>query len=197
MISNAFLHSLAPLMEYPTAQLGAQTHYCADLLQQEHPEWREQFEPFLAFVTDTSFTRVQELYTNTFDLQVVCYPYVGYHLFGESYKRGALLAKLKEEYRAVGLVNEAELPDHVGLVLRFLALLPPEQQAIKTEIISTCFLVALKRMQGYFKAENPYQQLFRLLFEVLAAEYPCDDRFAQIDLSMYSYGEGLTLNPPC
>jgi len=39
---------------------------------------------------------MEELYTRTFDLQAVCSPYVGYQLFGDSYKRGIFMARLNE-----------------------------------------------------------------------------------------------------
>ncbi len=109
----------ADLLEYPTAvNLAEKAGACADLLA---PATAALLNEFRAFVEQSPPERLEELYTNTFDLQVVCYPYVGYHLFGESYKRGAFLARLNEGYCAHGFSAGKELPDHLGVILRFLA----------------------------------------------------------------------------
>ncbi len=76
---------------------------------------------FCSFVEQASPARLEELYTGTFDLQAVCYPYVGYHLFGDSYKRGMFMAQLNAGYRERGFSAGNELPDHVAVILRFLA----------------------------------------------------------------------------
>jgi nitrate reductase assembly molybdenum cofactor insertion protein NarJ len=37
----------------------------------------------LEFAGSTPASRLEEIYTGTFDLNLVCFPYPGYHLFGE------------------------------------------------------------------------------------------------------------------
>ncbi len=90
----------------------------------------ELFRSFVLQIEQIPLERMEEIYTSTFDMQPVCYPYIGYQLFGESYKRGAFMAQLNHAFsETYGEANgEAtfsagnELPDHVAVVLRFLAI---------------------------------------------------------------------------
>ncbi len=51
----------------------------------------------------------------------ICALHIGYHLFGESYKRSLFLLGLKERYQAEGFDAGSELPDHIAVMLRFCA----------------------------------------------------------------------------
>ncbi len=112
----------AALLEYPTADLEQHARDCCDLLAAAGSPAAALLVRFWRYVQAASPERMEELYTRTFDLQVICSPYVGYQLFGESYKRGAFMARLNEGYRARGYAAGNELPDHVAVVLRYLAL---------------------------------------------------------------------------
>ena len=113
----------AVALDYPGPALAEDARACRGLLAQFNSEAAGRMEEFGAFLSQTHLGQVQEVYTNAFDLQPVCYPYVGYQLFGESYKRGAFLVKLQEEYRARGFSAGKELPDHLPVMLRFLSVL--------------------------------------------------------------------------
>ena len=74
-----------------------------------------------------------------------CYPYIGHHLLGESYRRSRFMVGLQERYREHGFeVPPEELPDHVLVVLRFLAHAPDSDLA--EEIVGEALLPALARM---------------------------------------------------
>jgi nitrate reductase delta subunit len=168
----------ADLLEYPTsADLAERARACADLLD---PAAAALLNEFRAFVEQSPPERLEELYTNTFDLQVVCYPYVGYHLFGESYKRGAFLARLNEGYQARGFSSGKELPDHLGVVLRFLA--RGEGGEFGQTLLDEGLIPAVNAMVGTFGDEhsqststehsrsnggNPYSKVLRALLLVL------------------------------
>jgi nitrate reductase delta subunit len=120
-------------------------------------------ESFYRAMEPRSLEQMQELYTTTFDMQPVCYPYLGYQLFGESYKRGAFMAQLNEAYHASGYSAGQELPDHISVVLRFIGLDPVNRQGgFCQALLSEGLMPALGRMLQTFGAqsENPY---FRLL----------------------------------
>ncbi len=85
------------------------------------PQAGERLAGFEHWVNHEQLSRVQEIYTSTFDLQGLCCPYVGYQLFGESYQRSWFMARLNEGYRQKGYDCGSELPDHVVMVLRFLS----------------------------------------------------------------------------
>jgi len=152
----------ADILEYPTPGLAEQVGACGELLATVSPEAAARLAGFQGFVDQTPLGRLEEIYTGTFDLQVVCYPYVGYQLFGESYKRGAFLAKLNGEYRAHGFSAEGELPDHLAVVLRFLAVV--ENEDVKRDLITECLVPALERMKQPFEGKaNPYSEVIRAL----------------------------------
>lgn len=157
----------ADVLEYPTPKLASQAKECAELLLMESPKAAALMGGFHTFVERTSLDRLEELYTSTFDLQMVCYPYVGYHLFGESYKRGAFLAKLNEHYRAHGFSAGKELPDHVAVLLRFLAMDADED--FNSTLVSEGLVPALDEMvEAFGDKRNGYRQVvqaLRLLLE--------------------------------
>jgi len=152
----------AEILEYPTPELAERVRAALKLLGSAHPEAAEELNAFRAFVEQTPLEKLEELYTHTFDLQVVCFPYVGYQLFGESYKRGAFLAGLKGQFKAYGFSSGNELPDHVSVVLRFLAI-PPEEE-IGGPLLREALIPALEKMLNSFKNEgHPYRRVLRAL----------------------------------
>jgi nitrate reductase delta subunit len=110
----------ADLLEYPAFTTPLKAGLCYEQLQMRQSEAGRLLESFYHHVDQRTTDQMQELYTGTFDMQPVCYPYVGYHLFGESYKRGAFMAHLNEAYRSSSFSAGKELPDHICVILRFL-----------------------------------------------------------------------------
>lgn len=164
------LSAFAKLLEYPWPErdVSADARSCRALLTEEAPEVVEEFDRFVAFVERETPARIEERYTGTFDLNPVVSPYVGYHLFGESYQRGTFMARLKETYAERDFaVNENELPDHLGILLRFLAV--TEDGPLTTDLVEECLLPALERMENVFEesSENPYASVIRVLRRVV------------------------------
>ncbi len=158
----------ADVLEYPThVDLAGQAKACADLLLPVSPGAAALLDGFHAFVEQTPSDRMEELYTSTFDLQVVCYPYVGYQLFGESYKRGAFLARLNEGYRARDFTIGTELPDHLPIILRFLALGGTGE--FGQTLLGEGVVPAVDKMAQTFgeNGDNPYSGVIRALLLVL------------------------------
>lgn len=140
----------ADLLDYPGPTLAEHARVCQALVAPEHPEAAALLRSFRAFVEERSLGELEEIYTGAFDLDTLsdldatCYPYVGHHLFGESYKRSAFLVGLRERYRAHGFTVEVEMPDHLAVVLRFLASSPDEDLA--AELVGEALVPALDRM---------------------------------------------------
>ncbi|HEX5809866.1 MAG TPA: nitrate reductase molybdenum cofactor assembly chaperone [Anaerolineales bacterium] len=169
-------HSVLPyglfagLLEYPTAAVAQQAEQCLEQLKPVHPEAAEAFERFACAMGQYSLEQIQELYTTTFDMQPVCYPYVGYHLFGESYKRGAFMARLNEAYRTFGYSAGEELPDHMSTILRFLGLDAANRQGeFCRSLVDEGLVPALGKMLQTFgsQSENPYHALLSALQLIL------------------------------
>ncbi|MBI2862426.1 MAG: nitrate reductase molybdenum cofactor assembly chaperone [Chloroflexi bacterium] len=140
----------AKMLGYPEPGLPEVVRECEALLLPGSEEATALLSRFRRFVEGTPLGRQEEIYTGTFELDPACYPYVGYHLFGETYKRSVFLLELKERYRAQGFVIENELPDHLAVLLWFLA--TTEDAVLAREIIHEALLPALERMMGKAKS---------------------------------------------
>jgi len=118
------LELFADLLEYPRPDLdvAATARECRELLAQESPEGAALLGEFVAFAERTPRDTVEEIFSATFDLNASCHPYVGYHMFGESYPRSLFLVELKERFRNKDFDQGVELPDHVAVMLRFLSM---------------------------------------------------------------------------
>lgn len=75
---------------------------------------------FINKVKLLSLSEWEELSTNTLDLSPTIAPYVGYQIWGESYKRGEFMANLNRQMMELEIDPEGELPDHLVPILRYL-----------------------------------------------------------------------------
>jgi nitrate reductase delta subunit len=170
--STGLLYDLfADMLEYPTLAIRQQSRQCLDLLQPTQPEAAKLLESFYQSLEKRTLGQMEELYTITFDMQPVCYPYVGYHLFGESYKRGAFMAQLNEAYCSFNYSAGNELPDHVSVILRFLGLdISRREDDFGKALLREGLIPAVEKMTDVLKkqANNPYTDIVSALLLVLA-----------------------------
>lgn len=146
------LDLMAEMLEYPQSDLTEPVRECQGLVSLDNPEAAAHLGEFHDFVAATPLGRLQEVYTGTFDLNAACDPYLGFHIFGESYKRSAFMVGLKERYRAHGFtIENSELPDHVAVVLRFLA--SCDDATLTGEIVHEALLPVLQKMIGKSEEE--------------------------------------------
>lgn len=156
----------AVLLEYPNNHPLHQFEVNWNSFGELNAEILQHIQKFREGISELSLTALQELYTRTFDLQMICYPYVGYHLFGESYKRGAFMSQLKERYQRYGFSAGNELPDHLGMLLRFISNIDDEEESVV--LIEDGLLPALKKMKKAFDGtQNPYGFLLIALDNLL------------------------------
>ena len=152
----------ADCLEYPTLLLSDRVNECISILTPFQAKAADLMRGFKTFLLQTPLGRMEEIYTHTFDLHGSCYPYVGYHLFGDGNHRGMFLAGLKEHYQVYHFSAGNELPDHLGVMLRFLA--NQEGEEDRDELIFLCILPALKKMlEGVRDRSNPYQGVLQAL----------------------------------
>jgi nitrate reductase delta subunit len=157
---------MAAFLEYPVSTSSELVGQCLEQMRFASAEAAGMFEKFAGASKQHSLEQMQELYTITFDMQPVCYPYVGYQLFGESYKRGAFMAQLNEAYHALGYSAGQELPDHLSVILRFLGRdANSHQEDFCHALINEGLIPALEKMLKVFRleSENPYVWLLSAL----------------------------------
>ena len=160
---------LADLLEYPTEDWRGRLELGQQLLASESPELRPDFQAFYREVENLPVVVLQEQYTRTFDLNPVCNLEIGYHLFGENYKRGIFLANLREMELAFVIHQARQLPDYLPLLLRLLVKLDDEE--LRGDLITECMLPALEKMlEAMSKAETPYHHLMKIVEAALKIE---------------------------
>jgi nitrate reductase molybdenum cofactor assembly chaperone NarJ/NarW len=113
----------ADLLEYPRPDLDVAqaARECRDLVAKQSSDAASLLDKFVSFAERTPPDLIEEIFSATFDLNASCHPYVGYHIFGESYPRSLFMLELKERFRNHNFDPGIELPDHIGTLLRFLS----------------------------------------------------------------------------
>ena len=163
--------ALAGLLEYPGVDWRARVQRCEELLAREHAGVPSEYDEFRSAVDGLSLAELQERYTQTFDLNPVCALDVGYHLFGENYKRGIFLANLHETEAPFDLKQGGQLPDYLPVLLRLAVKL--EDAELRTSLIVECLIPALNKMIEALKpGANPYRGVIAAVNEALKAECP-------------------------
>ena len=164
---------LADLLDYPVADWQSRCDECKDSLTAESESFVSQFSLFASETERLSLSDLQELYTRTFDLSPVCALDIGYHLFGENYKRGVFLANLRETEAPFDLGQEHQLPDYLPVLLRLLTKLTDEE--LRSALIVDCMIPALEKMlKTLSEGENPYRHLIAAVRATLQSEVSVD-----------------------
>lgn len=161
-----FLDSVADLLEYPAADWYGKLERCKlHGLREDRPD-SEFFSEFCLGIHRMTLIELQELYTRTFDLNPKCALEIGYHLFGEDYKRGEFLARLREDQNDLELGQEKQLPDYLPVLLRLLSRTSAAEE--RAAMIGYCLIPGLDKIIEVFnKGENPYGNVIRFLMERL------------------------------
>jgi nitrate reductase delta subunit len=158
---------LAEVIDCPDPDLSQRVDECIALSAPiENGAVPGLLKEFRAFLGKMPLDTIKELYTRTFDLEPVCYPYVGYQLFGDGNHRGMFLAGLIEYYQIYDFSSGKELPDRLSVMLRFLA--RDDDKEEREELLSFCILPALRKLVQRFSEEgNPYRDLLKAILLLL------------------------------
>jgi len=124
---------------------------------------------FLDFLERSSPADAETAYARAFDFEPSTCLDVGYHLFGDTSRRGLFLAGLKRLYAGAGYETGPELPDHLPVMLRFLAAGTDFEE--RRELIDDCLVPAVAAIRrGLERQGHPYADLFGALRDELAGE---------------------------
>jgi nitrate reductase assembly molybdenum cofactor insertion protein NarJ len=159
---------------------------------------------------------LQELHTRTFDVQAITSLDIGYTLFGEDYKRGALLANLSAEHARAGNDCGLELADHLTNVLR---LLPRMADAdVREDFVRLLLVPALMAMLAEFEPDRvakkealyrrhhktiiesiegdgrtAYRHALEAVVEVLRQDFALDDEPVAVGISQFAGSVGTEM----
>lgn len=173
------LAQFADVLDYPQPGLAEKSRLCAQTVaRMALPSLAvdsHQLSPdallsaFAREVEPMTYGLQEEAYASTFDLGGA-YPYIGYQLLGETYKRSIFMLELKNRYHAYGLSEGDELSDHLVCILRYMNVLQDEEEFC--ELTQYAILPALDKVlhAARMRDENDHSAL-PLYLAVLQALY--------------------------
>ncbi len=175
----------ADILDYPGDGLLERVRMAEKAVSGDSPEASSLLLNFRTAIEALTPERVEEVYTAIFDLNATCHPYIGYQLFGETYKRSVFLVELKEHYRTHSFTApDNELADRLSIMLRFVS--ECSDLELVTDIIEFGFAPSLAKMirekeptikEPEQKEYNPYSSVLRALQVVLDVEPPSAELF--------------------
>ena len=140
---------LAVLFGYPGPSFETDLVRASEYCEADYPAAARSIREFGRLVPKGDLLAQQELYTRTFDVQPITSLDIGYTLFGEDYKRGALLANLSAEHKRAGIDCGIELGDHLTNVLKLLPRL--SDASFREEFVQVLLGPALREMVREFE----------------------------------------------
>ncbi len=162
MTMMAILELFAKILDYPDLRPDCAVEECLAALGPENNHVAALLRHFQASQSFMGIGQLQELYTGTFDMVPDCSLNLGYQLFGDDWRRSTFLADLAGRYRAYGVPAGKELPDHLCLILRYLAKRGDENE--RAQLSGECLVPALVRLlKEIRKRDNPYEAALEAL----------------------------------
>lgn len=138
----------------------------------ESPELQSEVTGLLAnfkkSAAGLNLADLEEAFTYTFDLNPGCCLELGWHLYGETYKRGEFLVKMRQYLRSFGIPETSELPDHLSHCLQVLENLDHAEALTFTR---DYLLPALAKIIKAFPADNLYHPCILALQLFLTNKY--------------------------
>jgi nitrate reductase molybdenum cofactor assembly chaperone NarJ/NarW len=165
MIMNHYT-LFAQILDYPGPDLVQVLQAGIAEYQDAYPEVARLLTRFKTDCGRLGGTRLEEVYTNTFDLPADWSLYTGYHLFGEDWRRSLFLAELMERYQARGFSCGYEMPDHLVVLLQYLSL--PANSKEEKILLKDCLLPVVSKVSSRLDhALNPYRSVMEALLLIL------------------------------
>jgi nitrate reductase molybdenum cofactor assembly chaperone NarJ/NarW len=172
-------HFLAALLSYPGRDLLATLDDCILALAPDAPAAARLLERFRDTAKELGQGGLEEAYIQTFELHAGNALYIGHQLFGEDWRRGTFMARLKERYQELGLSIGEELPDHLSVMLRFLEVEQPGQE--RDELIGDCIVPALhKVLRAIEGKKSPYETVLSALLLCLSPRHDGETEFEDL-----------------
>jgi len=114
--------SVSLLLDYPDEALLARADLLRSAAAGVPAAVGDLLRTFLDHLETTPLTQLQADYVETFDTRRRCNLFLTYFAHGDTRKRGMALLRFKQTYLGAGFeLGEAELPDHLCVVLEFAA----------------------------------------------------------------------------
>ena len=163
--TDSVLNQLVILLTYPEADYLNQAERARAALAGEYPPAARYLGEFFQAVGSFEIEQLQELFIQAFDLNPICALEVGWQLYGDEYKRGEFLVKMRQMLNRFDLPPSTELPDHMARVLPLLERLSPaEAEPLARDYIVPALGKMLAGMEG---KRNPFDNVLKAVQEIL------------------------------
>lgn len=161
---------LAELLEYPTDGTVATSRLAAMFLEARCREAARLVRAFSGWVEGAETTDLEERYAAVFDFHPARTLDLGYQIFGETYKRGLFLVRMKECVAAHAVDAGSELPDHLPTLLRLLAELGADEEP--RDLVEEVILPCVEKILRTFEADEPgYRAVLAAVKALLMADF--------------------------
>ena len=160
---------LAEVLTYPVEGYVTRFDRCLETLEGIDLTLGDMLTPLAKYISNSSETEREELFTRTFDINPQCTLELGWQLYGEDYNRGAFLVRMRELMREKGVEEGTELPDHLMHVLPVLGRMEQEEAS---EFSLRFVLPAVNKMlEGFGDHENPYRSALETVRGLLVQSF--------------------------
>lgn len=163
-LQDRTLKAFSVLLGYPTAELQAALPAIGGALAAETrltTADRRALRPLLARLAETDLYQLQEEYVALFDRSRTLSLNLFEHVHGESRDRGGAMVSLLETYRDGGFEPvTTELPDHLPVLLEFLATQPA---GTAREVLADAAHILQAVGERLTRRESPYAAVFAAL----------------------------------
>ena len=165
------LKAISALLSYPTAELQAAKDELNEALQQGNllpADTIAQLARLVDEIASGDLYDLQETYVALFDRSRTLSLNLFEHVHGESRDRGQAMVDLVETYRAAGFEPAStELPDHLPVLLEFLAMRPLEEAR---EILADTAHILDALQTRLNRRESIYAPVFGALVHIAGAK---------------------------
>lgn len=170
-LKDRTLKALSLILSYPTPELqGAMPEIGAVLASESRltAAARRDLRPLVQALQSGDIYALQEQYVMLFDRSRTLSLNLFEHVHGESRDRGGAMVSLLETYRDGGFEPATtELPDHLPVLLEFLATRPFAEAQDTLADAAHIFEALIARLS---RRESPYAAVFAALFQLAGAQ---------------------------
>ncbi|HHH11137.1 MAG TPA: hypothetical protein ENK23_03585 [Sorangium sp.] len=190
MLTPITCEALATALAYPTEHTAAAALAGVGQLPPGHPRVVAALHA-IAEQLAGGVHAAEERYTLLFDLKPVCTLNIAWHIFGDTYARGALLAQLVPELDRYGVDHRHDLPDYLPTLLRLLGRIEDDED--RQLLTHAVILPGLSKIARTLKhSKDPWALLLTALVELLEEEIP---KRGRTDIPVPR--RALRVLPPC
>lgn len=165
------LKALSLILSYPTVELQKAMPEIAAVLMSDTrltSAARRDLAPLIDALEQDDIYALEEAYVGLFDRSRTLSLNLFEHVHGESRDRGGAMVSLVETYRDAGFEPvTSELPDHLPVLLEFLATRPADEAQDVLSDAAHIFAALIERLN---RRESPYAAVFSALTQLAGVQ---------------------------